>query len=389
MLTLRGARVVTPGGVVEGDVVVRDGRIAAVAGDGVPGAPGTEAGEVVELAGRWLLPGFVDLHVHGGGGADCTTADPDEVRAVARFHARHGTTALVATTVTAPVEDLLAATAAIRTAALAPERGAAEVLGAHLEGPFLNPARRGAMDPGQLRAPDPELLARLLAGGGVRIVSLAPELPGALALVEAAVAAGARVSLAHTDASYEQALAAVERGASAVTHAFNAMRPLDHRAPGVLGAALADDRLTCELICDGVHVHPAAATLLMRAKGPERVALVTDAIAAAGLPDGPSRLGSRPVLVRDGRATLPDGATIAGSALTLDVAVRNAVRRCGASVAQAAAMAATTPARLLGIADRKGAIAPGRDADLVVLDEQLAPRGVLVRGAWADSPPGA
>jgi N-acetylglucosamine-6-phosphate deacetylase len=374
-LTLSGGQVVTPGGVVAGGrVVVRDGTIAAI-------RPPDERveGEVVDVRGCWVLPGFVDLHVHGGGGADCTTADPDEVRAAARFHARHGTTALVATTVAAPPEDLLAALAAIRAAAGAAPDGGAEVLGAHLEGPFLNPLRRGAMDPEQLRLPDPALHARLLDGGGVRVVSLAPELPGALELVSAAVAAGARVSLAHSDATYEQALAAADAGASTVTHTFNAMRPLDRREPGILGAALTDERLACELICDGVHVHPAAVALLVRCKGPEQVALVTDAIAAAGMPDGASRLGTRPVTVRDGRPSLADG-TLAGSTLTMDAALRNVVRFAGVSVPEASAMASTTPARLLGVADRKGAIAPGRDADLVVLDADLRVNAVWARG---------
>jgi N-acetylglucosamine-6-phosphate deacetylase len=379
-LTLIGGRAVTPDGVLDADVLVRDGRIVTV---GPTGAAPLEPGEVVELDGRWLLPGFVDLHVHGGNGADCTTTDPEEVRSVAAFHAAHGTTALLATTVVAPPDDLLGALEAIRAAAAAPQDGAAEVLGAHLEGPFLSPDRLGAMDGEHVRLPDPALAQRLLAGGGVRLLSLAPELPGALALVHAAVAAGVRVALAHTDATYDEAIAAVEAGARSVTHAFNAMRPLDRREPGVLGAALADDRLVCELICDGIHVHPANVRLLVRAKGPARTALVTDAIAAAGLADGPSRLGTRRIVVEGGRATLPDRATLAGSTLTLDQALRNVVEHAGVSVPEAAQMAATTPAQLLGIDDRKGLIAPDRDADLVVLDDRLHVTAVLARGHWA------
>jgi N-acetylglucosamine-6-phosphate deacetylase len=373
-LTLRGGRVVTPGGVVEGDVVIAEGRIAAV---GMPAA----AGEVVELEGRWVLPGFIDVHVHGGGGAQCNTTDPDEVRRVAAFHAAHGTTALLATTVAAPVADLLDALRAIEGARAAAGPGEAEILGAHLEGPFLNPAWPGAMERETFVAPDVDVLLRLLAGGRVRALSLAPEVPGAPAVIARAAAEGVRVSLGHTDATYAQARAAVEAGARSVTHAFNAMRPLHHREPGMVGAALDLDELTCELICDGVHVDPVAVRLLVGAKGPQRTMLVTDAIEATGLPDGDYRLGDRRVEVRDGRATLPGHDTIAGSTLTMDRALRNVVAFTGVSIPEAAAMAATTPARLLGIDDRKGSIAEGLDADLVILEDgDLELAGVLVRG---------
>jgi N-acetylglucosamine-6-phosphate deacetylase len=379
-LTLRGGRVVTPAGVVEGDVLVADGRIAAV---GMPAA----AGDVVELEGRWVLPGFVDVHVHGGGGAQCNTSDPGEVRRVAAFHAGHGTTALLATTVAAPVADLLAALEAIEAARSAPAPGEAEILGAHLEGPFLNPAWPGAMERDAFVAPDVEVLERLLAGGPVLAMSLAPEVPGALAVIERASAHGVRVSLGHTDATYAQARAAVAAGARSVTHAFNAMRPLHHREPGMVGAALDLDELTCEVICDGVHVDPVAVRLLVGRKGAERTMLVTDAIEATGLADGDYRLGDRRVEVRGGRATLPGDDTIAGSTLTMDRALRNVVAFTGASVPEAAAMAATTPARLLGIDDHKGAIREGLDADLVILEAgDLALAGVLARGTWVSRP---
>ncbi|ADB54046.1 N-acetylglucosamine-6-phosphate deacetylase [Conexibacter woesei] len=390
-VTLRGGRVVTPGGVVDADVVVEHGRIAAVEprrpafvsqDDSNPGRPGQSPGGSVDLEGRWVLPGFVDVHVHGGGGAQFNTADPEEVLRVARFHAQHGTTALLATTVAAPVDDLLVALGAIRTAVETPAADAAELLGIHLEGPFLSRRWPGAMDPGHFLDPDPALLDRLLAGGRVRSISLAPELPGACGLIERAVDAGLLVSLAHSDAGYDDAAAAVRAGARAVTHAFNAMRPLHHRDPGMLGAALDLDELTCEVICDGVHVAPAAVRLLQRLKGPARTALVTDAIEATGLADGEYRLGDRRIAVADGRATLPGAETIAGATLTMDRALRNAVVFCDVSVADAARMAATTPAELLGIADRKGSVAPGRDADLAILEPDLSLAGVMARGAW-------
>lgn len=377
-LVLRGGRVVTPDGVREADVVVRGQRIVAV---DPPSARGEEA-EVVDLAGRWVLPGFVDLHVHGGGGAQCNTAAADDVQRVARFHARNGTTSLLATTVAASVDDLLAALSAIRAAAAAPTADGAEVLGAHLEGPFLSPRWPGAMDARHFVAPDPTIADRLLAGGGVRMLSLAPELQAALELVRSAAAAGVVVSMGHTGATYAEASAAVAAGARAATHVFNAMRPFHHREPGVLGAALDIDRVTCEVICDGVHVDAAAVRLLVRAKGPERIALVTDAIEATGLPDGDYRLGARPISVVGGRATLPESETIAGSTLTMARALRNAVELGGVAVDEAARMASTTPAELLGIADRKGLLAAGRDADVAILDPDLSLAGVLARGAW-------
>jgi N-acetylglucosamine-6-phosphate deacetylase len=374
-LILTGARVVTPEGVVDDDVHVRDGRIHAIgAGAGAPAA------DRVDLGGRWLLPGFVDAHVHGGGGAQCNTADPADVHTVAAFHARHGTTALLATTVAAPIDDLLTSLRAIRTAAADPRPGAAEVLGAHLEGPFLSLGRPGAMEPEHFLAPDPGVLARLLEHGGVRSMTLAPESPGALALIEQATRAGVLVSMGHTDATDAQARAAVAAGARATTHLFNAMRPLRHRDPGILGASLDLDAVTCELICDGLHVDPVAVRLAVRLKGPDRLMLVTDAMEAAGLPDGPYRLGARDVTVTGGRVTLPGQSTIAASTLTMDRALANVVAFCGVSVPDAARMASTTGAQLLGITDRKGVIAPGRDADLVVLDPDLSLRGVLVRG---------
>jgi N-acetylglucosamine-6-phosphate deacetylase len=375
-LVLRGGRVVTPDGVRCADVVVRAGRIAAIEASG-------DGAEVVDLADRWVLPGFIDLHVHGGGGAQCNSADAQDIQQVARFHAQHGTTSLLATTVAAPIDELVPAVRAIRGAAVAPAPGAAEVLGAHLEGPFLSPRWPGAMDSAHFLAPDRAILDRLLADGGVRIVTLAPELPGAMDLVRALAQANALASLGHTDASYAQVAEAVAAGARSVTHAFNAMRPLHHRRPGVLGAALDIEALACEVICDGVHVDPAVVRLLQRAKGAARTLLVTDAIEAAGLPDGEYHLGQRPISVRGGRATLPGSETIAGSTLTMDRALRNVVAFCDVDVASAARMASTTPAQLLGIADRKGVVAPGRDADLVVLDPDLSLAGVLVRGVWA------
>jgi N-acetylglucosamine-6-phosphate deacetylase len=371
-MRLRSHRIVCPEVTLDGEVAVEEGQIVSV---------GRPSGEVpdFDLGDSWLLPGFIDAHVHGGGGAQCNTASPEEIDTVARFHASHGTTGLLATTVAAPPDELCTALDAI---ARCPS-----VLGSHLEGPFLNPRQPGAMDPGVFADPDPELLDRLLTAGNgtVRLMTLAPELPGALALVDRLAGAGVVASLGHSDATYAETEAAVRAGARAATHVFNAMRPLHHREPGVLGAVLDLSEVSCELICDGVHLAPAACRLVFSAKGLAGVRLVTDAMEAAGMADGEYRLGDRSVSVSAGRAELAGGGSLAGSTLTMDLAVRNAVEFLGVSVEQAAVMASTNPARLLGVGS-KGVIAGGADADLVVLDDGLTVRGTMVGGAWVVEP---
>lgn len=378
-MRLRSERIVTPEGTIAGEVVVRDGHIDAVhpRGDG--------AG--IELGDQWLVPGLIDVHVHGGGGAQCNTSDPAEIAAVARFHARHGTTGLLATTVAAGLAELVAALEAIHRSTAQAE-GAA-VLGAHLEGPFLSRLRPGAMDPDTFIEPDERVLARLLAAGGgsVRMMTLAPELPGALELVGELHATGVVASLGHSDATYGQARAAVLAGARSATHVFNAMAPFHHREPGVLGAVLDLPEVSCELICDGIHCVPAAMRLVHRAKGAGRVLLVTDAMQAAGMPDGEYRLGAAGVRVCGGRATLLEGESIAGSTLTMDAAVANAVHFLELSVEEAITLASANPARLLGLQDRKGAIAPGMDADFAVLDDELRARATIVGGGWVHGAP--
>ncbi len=374
-MRVHSRRVVTPGATLEATVSVSDGRIAAV----LPG----RAGDVVSCGDRWLIPGLIDTHVHGGGGAQCNTADPEEVTAVADFHVAHGTTSLLATTASAGIDELERSLRAIGAAS-----SAAVVLGAHLEGPFLHRERPGAMDAKTFLEPSPSVLARLLAAGAVTMMTVAPELDGALELIAALAAAGVVVSLGHSEATYEAAGAAVDAGARSVTHLFNAMAPFHHRRPGLTGAALDLDGLSCELICDGVHVDPVAMRLALRAKGTSGLRLVTDAISGAGMGDGDYTLGRATLSVRGGRATLPGSAVIAGSTLTMDAALANAVRFLGVTVEEAVTMGAANPAALLGLHDRKGAIAAGYDADLVVLGEDLRAQATMVAGRWvAGSPP--
>jgi N-acetylglucosamine-6-phosphate deacetylase len=395
-MRLRSQRIVASDGVVGGEVVVRDGVIDSVNATGCGSQAGL-SGELIELGDRWLVPGFIDVHIHGGGGAQFNTLDVDEVLTAARFHARHGTTGLLATTVAAGVDELVGAveTVSVAMEASGGVAGGAGLLGVHLEGPFLSRARPGAMDPGVFLDVDEMVVDRLLdAGGGsgggrVRVMTLAPELPGALSLIERLSRLGIVCSLGHSDASYDQARAAVEAGARSATHVFNAMPALHHRAPGLLGAVLDLSQVDCELVCDGIHVDPAAMRLVRRAKGVEGFHLVTDAMAAAGMADGEYRLGGARVMVSDGRAVLAEGDSIAGSTLTMDVAFANVVSSLGLSVEEAVRVTSRNPASLLGLGDRKGSIAAGFDADLVVLDDQLAVCGTMIGGEWVDGRPAA
>jgi N-acetylglucosamine-6-phosphate deacetylase len=393
MTTFRRARLVLPHGVVDsGWLRVAGDRIEAL-GEGDP--PELEhdgpSDSVADLGGRCVVPGFVDIHVHGGGGASYLTTDRDEARRAFAFHRGHGTTTSVASLVTAPIEEIVAVAAALADLV---EEGL--LAGVHLEGPFLSRARCGAHDPRLLRTPDADALETMLdAGRGtVRMVTVAPELPGGLDLVKQVADAGVIAAIGHTNATYVEARAAIDAGASVATHLFNAMRGVHHREPGPVTAALENDAIAVEVINDGVHLDPAVVDLVFRVAGPGRVALVTDAMGAAGMGDGVYHLGPMTVQVSDGVAKLADGDSIAGSTLTLDAAVRRAVREIGMPIGEAVAAASATPARLLGLSDRIGSLEPGKTADLVVLDDDLRVVAVMAAGQWVDgrapaSPPPA
>ncbi|KAA5829081.1 N-acetylglucosamine-6-phosphate deacetylase [Saccharopolyspora hirsuta] len=376
-LILAGGQVVTPEGVLDrGWVRVSGGTIAEV---GTGPAP---AGRVVDLRGQWLVPGFVDIHCHGGGGGSFTSIEVDQARAAIAAHRRHGTTTIMASLVSAPLPDLTKQISALSDLVVD-----GELAGIHLEGPFLSAARCGAHDPAILRAPEASAVQQVLdAGrGAVRMVTLAPELPNGVEAVRQLVDHGVIAAVGHTDAVLSQVVPAVEAGATVATHLFNAMRPLHHREPGPIGVLLEDERVTVELICDLVHLHPAIVQLAASHAGTGRTVLVTDAISATDAGDGTYELGKLPVTVTDGEARLADG-SLAGSTLTMDVAFRNLVESGGQSVPAAVAAASTKPAELLGLGDRTGAIRPGLAADLVVLDADLQLTGVLKDGAWAVDP---
>ncbi len=365
------------------DDVLRPGWVRLEAGKvgevGTGRPPGT-----ADLECAYLTPGFVDVHCHGGGGHSFATTDPDEAVMAAAAHREHGSTAVMASMVTASIDEL-----ETQVATLAPLARDGVVAGIHLEGPWLSPSHRGAHDPHLLRNPLPADIDRLLAvaDGQLRMVTLAPELPGAHLAIEQLTRQGVVVAVGHTDANSVQLRAAVDAGARVVTHVCNAMRPILHRQPGPVAAALNDRRVAVELVADGVHVHPEMVALLTRAALGD-VLLVTDAMAAAGADDGPYRLGSLDVDVVDGVARLRDGGAIAGSTLTMDRAVRTAVF-CGMPPERALASATRLPAQALGLP--RAEFVTGGAGPVLALDEAFEPLvvwPVAPRGGRSDGPPG-
>jgi N-acetylglucosamine-6-phosphate deacetylase len=338
-----------------------------------------------DATGLTIVPGFVDVHIHGAGGHDVMEGTVEAMDAVTRTVALHGTTSLVATTVTAGAEQTCRAETGIvdwmrSQKAQKDSFPRAEVLGIHFEGPFISTARRGVHPLEWLVPPSVGLLRQFLdaAGGAGRILTLAAELPGALDLISEARKAGLVVSMGHTDASYAEAMRAIQRGATHAAHVFNAMRPFEHRETGIIGAVLTSPTVTTELIADGVHVHAAAMRLLLSAKGAHGVILVSDGISATGMPDGTYRLGTFDVTVSGGICRNAEG-KLAGSTLTLDQALRNVIG-LDVPLPDAVAMLTANPARLLGLEGRKGVLAAGADADMVLLDAGLQVQGVMTRG---------
>jgi len=425
---LAGGRVVTPYGVLSPGWIRLAGDLIDAVGVGDVQDQLASGLPAVDLRGHWVLPGFVDMHVHGGGGTSFTEGTSDDARNAADFHRGQGSTTMVASLVTAPLRELEFQTAML--AALADE---GVIAGIHLEGPFLSAARCGAQDLRHILAPDIAVFERLrtAARGHLRVITLAPELPGAAGVIEAAVQAGVTVAVGHTDATADVTSAAIDAGATHATHLFNGMRPPHPREPGAVGALLDRDEVTCEVIADGAHLHDTTIRLAARVAGLGRLVLITDAIAAAGMPDGSYRLGPMRVIVTGGVARLADTAqraesvdgtgdvddcgkvrdagmvgasskvsassnvadtdskfaetgetgAIAGSTATMASVVRHAVA-AGLPVPEVAAAASTTPARVLGLADRTGALCPGLAADLVVCDDEFGLRAVMLHGQW-------
>ena len=352
-------------------------RIAAL----MPGV----AADIIDLGTARLAPGFIDLHIHGFHGYDANAGSSSDLREMARLLPSRGMTAFYPTIATTSQRHMAACVASVaEAAARQPGAPMAEIVGMRLEGPFINPIKKGAQYGGDIRPPDPGELAALadIGQGLVRLIDLAPEIAGAAQLLEAAVRLGIIPCIGHTNATYEQAIQAIASGVRHSTHLFNAMSPLNHHAPGVPGALLTDDRATIEIIADGVHLAPPLLRLVLRARPARDVALVTDAMPAAGLPDGEYDFLRRTVFVREGAARLADG-VLAGSTLTLDQAVRNMVKYTGIAWATAIEMATATPARIGGIDARKGRLAPDYDADIVALDAEGCVIRTWTRGTLA------
>lgn len=361
-------------GVVSGGwLTVSGGSISGV-GTGTP-----PPGDRFDLAGALVVPGFIDTHCHGGGGASFSSTDVKDIVQAIAAHRRHGTTTMLASLVSEPIRSLVDQEAVLGELV---EDG--ELAGIHLEGPFIAAARCGAHDPAVLREPDPAAIDALLGAGrgGVRMVTVAPELTGGIRAVSQLVDAGVVAAIGHTDGTEEQIRPAIDAGATVGTHLFNGMRPLHHREPGPIGVLLDDERVTVELICDLVHVHPTVLRLAARHAGRGRTVLITDAMSATDAADGRYRLGTLQVDVHDGVATLAESGSLAGSTLTMDVAFRNLVRVVGLSIADAVRATSGRPAELIGVAERTGSLRAGLAADLVVLDDDLRVVRVLRNGEW-------
>ena len=376
---ITGGTLVTPYQMLHGQaLVIEDTRITAL----IPAQAVPAGADVIDAGGAYVVPGFIDVHVHGGSGADTMDATPEALHTMARFFARHGVTSYYPTTMSAPAADIRRAIENV--AATSQPADGAQHLGVHVEGPYLNPDYPGAQPPSVLRLPDPDEYQHWLDSGVVKLITLAPEMPGAHDLIHAGRARGIEFAAGHTGATYDEIETAVGIGLQQATHTFSAMSPLHHRRPGTVGAVLTDDRIYAQLIGDGVHTHPAVIKLLARAKGTARTILITDAMRAAGMPDGEYDLGGALVRVQGGVARLSED-VLAGSTATMDAVLRNMLTYGGLSLTDALPMATAVPAEAMGLAGRKGVLAPGADADLALLDARYHVCLTMVGGRVAYS----
>lgn len=370
----------SPPGFCRQDLQIREGRIASLS---APETRRAAASTTLDATGCIVLPGFIDLHIHGVSGHDIMDATPDTLAAISEFLVSHGTTAFMPTTMTATPAETLAAVANVGAWQALANSGAgkkgARLLGVHLEGPYLSPHFPGAQPATHIRPPDLAEFRTLCMAGPVRMMTLAPEQPGAHNLIAEALAHGVTVVVGHTNATYEECQAAIDLGATQATHTYNAMSGLHHRRPGVLGAVLSDARVFTQLIADNVHVHPAAMKILAACKGAARTILITDAMRATGLPPGEYELGGQAVTLQEGACRLADG-TLAGSILTMDRALVNFMAATGWPLAEAWPITSRTPARAIGVDDTLGGLWPGYWADLVLLDRELEVVATVVGG---------
>ena len=383
-LLIHNARLFTPNhpGLM-GWLLVENGLIRAIGWGNTPDFSADESIQSLDAQGDNLLPGFIDLHVHGAVGHEVMDASAPGLEEMARFYASHGVTSFLATTWTASRESIRQALDLVEELQ-GPIPGGSTLLGVHLEGPYLNPTRCGAQDMNLIRRAEQEEALEFLNAGVIRLVALAPEFEENLWLIDECVRRGITVSAAHTTANYAQMQRAVEHGITHLTHSYNAMQPLGHRELGTIGAAMTLPQISCELIADNIHVHPAAQKILVDVKTPVGVILVTDAIRAAGLPEGDYMLDERAVRIKNGAVRLADG-TLAGSVLTMERALQNVCAATGRSLAETWMMSSLNAARAINISAQKGSLEVGKDADFVLLDDSFNVKMTIIQGEIAFS----
>jgi len=373
---ITNGKVITPLEMIEkADVLIENGRILAVG----PGLGSSAADERIDATGRIVAPGYVDVHIHGSAGHDTMDGTREAIEGIARFLVTHGVTSFCPTTLTQPIDAIMASVRAVHECMENGIEGGAQPLGVHLEGPCIDEKMKGAQPEKYITKASAIAYQQLFELGNIRLITLAPEIPENRELITFARSQGAAVVVGHSSAEYEDLVEAVKLGINHATHTFNQMGGLHHRKPGTVGGVLLLDEIYAEFIADGVHTHPAVVDMIVRLKGPDRAVAITDAISGAGMPDGEYELGGQKITVKEGAVRLDDG-RLAGSALTLDQGVRNIVEFTRASVAEAIQMATLTAARSIGLANRKGSLEPGKDADVLLLDEALNVRMAMVGG---------
>ena len=373
--------IITPFHLVSGKaIVVEKGRIREIVNKKELSTATLTGAEVIKGKDKFIVPGYIDLHVHGGGGSDVMDGDYEAINQIAIARSHFGTTSFLPTTMTMSKDKIIRSLKSIHEARLK-GTGTAEILGIHMEGPYINPEKKGAQKEEDIKKISIEefLEFNQASGNLIRLVTIAPEMPGAIDLIKYLYKQEIIASVGHSNATYVQTQAGIKAGLSHVTHTFNAMRELHHREPGVVGAALTSPGLTVEVIADGIHIHPIVLKILTKIKEGEEIVLITDAMRAAGLKEGTYDLGGQEVIVAEGQARLKDG-TLAGSVLTMDKAVKNMVNKVGIQLPKAIQMASFNPARSIGIDDKKGSLEPGKDADIVILNKNLETKLTIVAG---------
>lgn len=373
---LSGGKIVTPTQVIKNHtLILEDEIISAIIPDQKFIVEKND--HTINIKGKWVTPGLIDIHVHGANYADAMDADPESINTLNQFFASRGVTGYLLTTGTASNSDISAVINCFQE--YSPTEDGAVPLGIHLEGPYLCEERKGAQPSIHLRDPEPVYYQRWFESGVIRLMTVAPELEGALALIQTGIKKGVEFAVGHSVASYEVMQEAIERGLRQATHTFNGMNPLHHRRPGVLGAVLSDDRLFAQVIADGVHVHPAVVNALVKAKGINRTILITDSIRAAGMGNGEYDLLGQTVSVKGNVARIASG-SLAGSVLTMDQAVRNTMTFCDIPFAQAIQMASLTPAKSLNLHTERGALEPGLRADVTIFSQDYSVETTIVGG---------